>query len=198
MQDPLAYSKSDSGKLIPALKDVHLAISSGRKSFNSYSMLEGCAGLLVCSILDMSQKDLQTELAKPLRKLQRGNYGDYWQSCIESFCHFGGESDYEIFKKILEAGLSWDDLLYANKMSNPKILEKCSFTKGSYFVESEATDFFGRLFYKTKWKEVSLESYNRLKTTHKVKEEKGRYNVEVKTYLEYLTRWIEILEKENE
>lgn len=102
-------------KLITALRTAANALDRGTFSY-AWHNPEGCnCGVLVCSIMGLSVRDLRHKLNED------EDWPNIWSHAVREYCPVTGIPTHEIFKALFATGLTAQDILELEYLANPKI-----------------------------------------------------------------------------
>lgn len=118
-----------------------------------------------------------------------------WQNAVKAYCPITGEPLITVFKKLRDAGLTSDDIVHLEHMTNPIILKRAAIPMeikkvfkvktGTNTVKSKT--FFGKLFNKSS-EEPVYEQQERMVQDHD-------YYTRPQNLIKYLTAWVQILKE---
>lgn len=195
-------------KLINALKIAVNALKNDTV-FYSWNKHASCnCGIVSQAVLGLTSEDLASKtniFVKSLKDIDK-DIPQTWKNGIKYLCPLTGKSDIEIFNDLFEAGLSKDDIVHMEYMSNPAILEKSGIETHRVKEREEKKlketivkqiqkphpNFFKRLFGYTTIQNVEENIYETVIVKSKVVYE---YYKERENLIKYLSAWIDILEE---
>ena len=174
-------------KLIDAIDAVIKELEAGTLSHNWREYHACNIGLIARVITGKSGKDITDELTvikKDYSEAGLGSDNNHWSDYVEYFCPISGLSKVELFRTLQEVGMSREDMMHLEYLSDPKVLAK---TKR--VVTKQQYHFFG-LF-------KGVAEKNEFDMT---KDDEGGeiedYYEETDNFLLYLKKWKEILLEE--
>jgi hypothetical protein len=127
-------------------------------------------GLVAQALLGKTADSLDAAIGRTIDNFETNNESFDWSKLVIKFCPMTGLSKHKIFKALQESGLSREDMMHLEYLSDPKVLSK---------IKS-----LGKKLEKTHYGFLSLQS-------------KDNYE-SVKSLLEYLKAWRQILLEEGD
>lgn len=185
--------------LISKLKLAITALQDGTIRYDWYCHESCNCGVVAQALLGKNRVEIE-EMFKPvLRGMSeyKESHEDAvvnltWKDGVSLFCPITGNSMYDIFNKLMEAGMSKADMAHLEYMDNPAILKRSGIeTKEKYTKKEMVTKKIPNGF----WRNL----FNMPEKTHKVEEEVTKervvdYYKSQEKLVRYLKAWVEILE----
>lgn len=111
-------------KLIQGFRLILLALENKTIEYN-WGRYENCnCGIVTQGLLNMSPDDIQRHMTnnKNSRLIPGAFFG--WSTQVQHFCSITGITNDKIFKSLFKVGLSTDDIIHLEYLSDKKILKR--------------------------------------------------------------------------
>lgn len=127
-------------KLITALRTCAKALEQGTFEYK-WAEPQSCnCGIVACALMGKSVAEMK-DILQPMRtQVEHPN----WKYLVGKFCPITGTPTNEVFKSLLEAGMSQTDIVELEELSNKKVLSRITL-EASYLTRKVPPGFIGRL-----------------------------------------------------
>jgi len=184
-------------KLIKALGRAIHSLKNDIVSYNWFKQTQCNCGIVLQSILGVDKETLQEYWDSEVKKIQDDKFkkNPTWKGMIKSTCSATGIPTRGVLKMLYSEGITPEDMVHLEFMSNEAILEVANINKtnttkrkpnGTKYKVVPSTTFFGRIFGLTKKVEDGVE----------YEEETIFYYQQKENLIKYLSAWKKILSEE--
>lgn len=194
--------------LINSLNTAITALKNDTVYYSWHSQTSCNAGIVSQAVLGVSIDELTEKRNSLFAKLDEYNedrkktnqLDRTWKNAIQIACPLTGKNIPEIVKDLEASGLSREDIVHLEYLSNPAILEESTIPyrdrieekiTGHETVTEKDTSFFGKLFNRT----ISVEKPIIVNHVVGIEYEKDYYT-EKENLIKYLSAWVRLLKRE--
>ena len=171
-------------KLINHLQTANQALKDGSFPY-LWSECNRCnVGVVASCVLGVGIEKLEDLLDRSIERTQKAlnmdNKGVWWSDMIGVLCPITGRPIHKIFRDLMDAGLTKQDMIHLEKLSDPRILKKAGI-KTTHTVPKKSRKHW--------WNKAIITQ---------VEECDYQYNESKNNLIKYLDAWISILQEDDE